>query len=152
MSTPFIVRQGEGRLTQPYNVLGMPVLLKLAAADTGGELSFFVARYGKYQGPPLHSHPVDETFYVIDGQHRFKAGDDLYEANPGDMVFIPRNTPHTTLCLSDSGHLLFSVNPGGPVEAIFARLDAFTAPPSVEEVIRVHEELGITILGAPLQP
>lgn len=148
----FIVKQGEGVLSKPYNVLGMPVLLKVAAADTCGELSFFVAHYGKHQGPPLHSHPVDETFYVIDGQHRFKAGDELYEAGPGDMVFIPRNTPHTTLCLSDNGRLLFSVNPSGPVEAIFAKLDAFTSPPSMQEVMEAHEALGISILGAPLQP
>lgn len=150
MPSPFILKPTESKKGKPLNVLGMPVYVKLSGSDTGDQLSIFIAEYKKNQGPPLHMHDVDETFYVLEGEHIFQAGDERFNGKPGDVVFIPRNTVHTTLCITDTGKLLFTVNPTGPVEKIFEKLDAYTSMPSVEEVVRIHEELGLKIVGPPI--
>ncbi|MFT4016748.1 MAG: cupin domain-containing protein [Agriterribacter sp.] len=150
MPSPFILKPAESRNGKPLDVLGMPVYVKTTGSDTGNQLSIFIAEYKKNQGPPLHTHDVDETFYVLEGEHIFQAGDERFFGKPGDVVFIPRNTVHTTLCITDMGKLLFTVNPTGPVEKIFEKLDAYTSMPSVEEVVRVHEELGLKIVGPPI--
>lgn len=150
MPSPFILKPAESRNGRPLNVLGMPVYVKTSGSDTGNQLSIFIAEYKKNQGPPLHMHDVDETFYVLEGEHIFQADDNRFYGKPGDVIFIPRNTVHTTLCTTDTGRLLFTVNPTGPVEKIFEKLDAYTTMPPVEEVVRVHEELGLKIVGPPL--
>lgn len=46
-------------------------------------------------GPALHTHDVeDEAFYVIDGVLAITAGDQQYDAGPGDFVYIPHGTVH----------------------------------------------------------
>lgn len=150
MSQPFILRQEESRNGRVLNVLGMPVYLKLAGSDTANQLSIFIAEYAKNQGPPLHKHDVDEWFYVLEGEHIFQVGYESFSGKPGDCIFIPRNMVHTTLCISDGGKLLFTVNATGPVEKLFQKLDTYTEIPSVEELMKAHAELGIEIVGPPI--
>jgi mannose-6-phosphate isomerase-like protein (cupin superfamily) len=45
-------------------------------------------------GPVLHVHPYDETFIVVAGRARFFVGDQVIEAEAGDVVFGPRGLPH----------------------------------------------------------
>ncbi|MDQ6812597.1 MAG: cupin domain-containing protein [Bacteroidota bacterium] len=151
MEQAFILKPNEGRLSKPYNVLGMPVHLKVSSSDTGGQMSIFVAEYKRNEGPPLHLHDNDEAFFIIEGEFIFQAGDKRFTGVAGDTVFIPRNTPHTTLTVSETGKMLFTVNPTGNVEKIFEKLDSYKEMPSIEEIVRVHEELGLKIVGPPLQ-
>ena len=150
MKRAFILKPGGGRRPKPYNVLGMPVYLKVSGNDTGDLLSVFIADYKKNEGPPRHSHNLDETFYIIEGEFIFQAGDEKFTGVAGDTVFIPRNVPHTTLTVSETGKMLFTVNPSGNVEALFEKLDSYKTMPSIEEIVRVHEELGLKIVGPPL--
>lgn len=151
MITPFILKSDESREGKTLNVLGMPVQIKVSAADTGGQLSVFLAAYGKNQGPPLHTHDVDEVFYIIEGDHIFEAAGQRFYSKPGDVVFVPRNTVHTTLCTSDGGgKILFTVNPSAPVEELFQKLDSYPEFPPMEEIVRIHEEMGLKIMGPPL--
>ena len=46
-------------------------------------------------GSKLHTQPDhDEIVIVIDGEAKFRVGDEVYRIGPGDFVFIPRNTLH----------------------------------------------------------
>ena len=45
-------------------------------------------------GPKLHMHPYDETFIVVAGRARFFVGDQVIEAEAGDVVFGPKGLPH----------------------------------------------------------
>ena len=41
-------------------------------------------------GPPLHLHfEQDEVFFVLEGQFRFRIGDDIHEAGSDDILFGP---------------------------------------------------------------
>ncbi|MCP8938640.1 cupin domain-containing protein [Alsobacter sp. SYSU M60028] len=61
----------------------------------GGECT--VLTYGNDtvgMGPKLHMHPYDETFVVVAGRARFFVGDQVIEAEAGDVVFGPKGLPH----------------------------------------------------------
>ena len=150
MQTSFILDSKESRLNKPYNVLGMDVYLKVSGSDTNGQMSMFYAEYNKNQGPPLHLHPVDETFYITGGAFIFQLGDQRVTAVAGSTVFIPGMMPHAFLTTSEKGTMVFMVNPTGNVELVFERLSALPADPSIEQVVRIHEELGLQIVGPPL--
>lgn len=150
MQKPFILNKNESRLNEPYNVLGMDVSLKIAGSDTNGQMSMFYAEYHKNQGPPLHLHDVDETFYITEGEFIFQMGDTRVTAVAGNTLFVPRMMQHAFLTISEKGKMIFMVNPTGKVEVLFERLSSYQEMPSIDEVVRVHEEFGLQIVGPPL--
>ena len=42
----------------------------------------------------LHQHAADETIYMIKGTMRWIVGGKEVTINPGDVLYIPPNTPH----------------------------------------------------------
>jgi mannose-6-phosphate isomerase-like protein (cupin superfamily) len=46
------------------------------------------------EGPPLHTHAVDQLYYVLSGQMNVQLGTDTFVVNPDTLVFIPAGTPH----------------------------------------------------------
>lgn len=45
-------------------------------------------------GPRLHQHPYPETFIVRTGRALFTVGDKQIEAEAGQILVVPANTPH----------------------------------------------------------
>jgi quercetin 2,3-dioxygenase len=148
MQTSFILKANESR--QQYNLLGHPAFLKIGGNDTQGQLSLFSGEYHKNQGPPLHLHNVDETFYILEGEFIFQTGDTRVTAVKGDTVFVPRNMTHTYLTVSETGKMLFMVNPTGTIEQLFEGLSSYQERPSIEEIVRLHESFGLKIVGPPI--
>ena len=46
------------------------------------------------EGPTLHVHPYDEVFTIQESRARFTVGDEVIDAEVGDIVFGPANVPH----------------------------------------------------------
>ena len=46
------------------------------------------------EGPTLHVHPYDEIFTITEGRARFTVGDQIIDAEAGDVVLGPANMPH----------------------------------------------------------
>lgn len=66
-------------------------------------------------GPPLHSHPDEETFYVLSGSFEFSLGDisNPVQATQGDVVKVFGNAVHTYKNIGDAaGKLLTIATPG----------------------------------------
>ena len=64
-------------------------------------------------GPPHHHGEAETAAYVISGQIRVYFGEDFKEyvdAGPGDVIFVPANTPHIEGNVTDE-----------PAEAILSR-------------------------------
>lgn len=55
-----------------------------------------------------HTHPHEQSGYVISGKYQMTVGDKVYELNPGDSYAIPGNVPHS-----------FKVLEGGEVIDVF---------------------------------
>ncbi len=51
---------------------------------------------------PLHSHPHEQTGYLVKGQIRLTIGVDIHEVMPGDSWCIPGGTQHSAEIIKDS--------------------------------------------------
>lgn len=51
---------------------------------------------------PVHSHPYEQTGYLVKGRIRLKIGAQEYEARPGDSWCIPAGVEHGAQILEDS--------------------------------------------------
>jgi mannose-6-phosphate isomerase-like protein (cupin superfamily) len=77
-------------------------VIALADEQVGGPESDFVIVEWTDSGEsewdwiaPLHvHHRDDEAWYVVEGQLRFRLGDEIREAGPGEAVLAPKGTPH----------------------------------------------------------
>lgn len=47
-----------------------------------------------YQAP-LHMHPEDEAWYVLEGMLRVREGERVHDVPAGGAVIVPGGTPHT---------------------------------------------------------
>jgi quercetin dioxygenase-like cupin family protein len=76
------------------NVVGEQITVLADGAATGS-YEIFRQAGPEGSGPPPHSHPWDEAFYVIAGQVIFGVdGDDNRLAPPGALVHIPGGSTH----------------------------------------------------------
>ncbi len=136
---PAIFRsQGEGhRVPGPEGNT-----LKATGKETGGSIGFFEATSEPGFGPPPHiHHSADELFYVLEGAFEFRLGEQLFRADPGAFVFIPRGTVHAPLCLGPApGRIVAAFVPGGQEQSFeeFSRLAAsHNGEPPPEELARI---------------
>lgn len=44
--------------------------------------------------PPHHIHPVDQLYYVVEGEMQLQLGSERFAAGPDTLVYIPAGTPH----------------------------------------------------------
>jgi quercetin dioxygenase-like cupin family protein len=102
--------------SEPLWFLGTLVHPRLTGVQTGGRFSLQEALLPRGAAPPLHSHPQDETLYVLDGEVAFWLGEDDAPAcrgGPGTTVFAPAGTPHSFRVESDSARMLYLSTPAG---------------------------------------
>jgi quercetin dioxygenase-like cupin family protein len=148
MAEPVFQRPGEGGTVD--NPLGGDVVFKARGEQTEGTLTAFETVVAPGEGPPLHTHAnEDESLYVLDGEVRFKLGDEIRAAPAGSFVFIPRGAPHTWQNVGDGpARLLIHFTPSG-MERFFDGFAALETPgPAAFET--VGAEVGMDVVGPPL--
>ncbi|MBC8085598.1 MAG: cupin domain-containing protein [Hymenobacter sp.] len=152
LDSGFVVAAGTGRLGEQIRLGGhSPTDLKVAAQDTGGAFSLWEYTGHEKGGPPLHVHPhQDEAFYVLTGTYRFRVGKAEHELMAGDLIFLPRNVPHTFAQLTESGRLLCFFQPAGRMEDFFREAARFRAPPTPKQAARLFADHGMRVVGPPL--
>jgi quercetin dioxygenase-like cupin family protein len=167
MTAPRIVTTAE-----PLWFLGTLQRVKLEGAQSDGRLAVWEGVMPRGAAPPLHSHPQDETVYVLEGELTAwvvaseELGDDWVERDPrrlgpGSLLYAPGGTPHTFRVESDTARLLFMSTPAGVEEYVKAlaepaRWPWLQPPPDGERVApdrlrEVEERLGM-IRHAPPPP
>jgi quercetin dioxygenase-like cupin family protein len=126
--------------------------LKIGSADTGGGMAVF-EQIGQSPngGPPLHIHlQQDEFFHVLEGEYRFRVGDEHFPASVGDTIFLPRGVPHAFIQLTAHARMLVTYQPAGDMEAFFRETAAWTVSPTKDEVARAFAAHGMQVVGPPL--
>ena len=63
-------------------------------APHGATVSLILDRSDPGQGPRLHRHPYDETWFVQAGNVTFQSGESSIQAGPGDIIVVPPEVPH----------------------------------------------------------
>ena len=51
---------------------------------------------------PMHTHPHEQTGYLVSGRFLFELGDEKRELGPGDCWLVPSNVPHRVTALEAS--------------------------------------------------
>lgn len=134
--TPFIVRNNDGIPLWLNNDI---YTIKLDKENTNGVLSVIEGHVGPGGGPIWHRHDdADEIFLVLDGDLTVRAGKEVFEAGPGDFVFVPRGTYHQ---FRNNGRkpikILLMFSPAG-FEGFF-RETGVEAEPAVIPPLHVHD-------------
>jgi quercetin dioxygenase-like cupin family protein len=146
MPTPFTVaRQHEQRL----NVVGEQITVLASGAATGSyEIFRQVGPEGS--GPPLHTHPWDESFYVIAGEITFNIDDREGIAGPGTLVHLPAGTTHGFRFGNGGGEML-SITSREGASHLFVELDreVSTEHPDLAKLIEVSVRHGLEIVVPP---
>jgi quercetin dioxygenase-like cupin family protein len=130
--------------------VGGPLTFKVRGEQTNGALAVFENVIPPGQGPPLHTHAnEDESWYVIEGDLRFKLAGELHRASAGTFVFVPRRTPHCFQNVADApARILVTFTPAG-MEHFFDRFAALSAPDPAA-FVSIGEPLGMHVIGPPL--
>jgi mannose-6-phosphate isomerase-like protein (cupin superfamily) len=146
---PFIVRADVDRFETPAVFLNGRFDVKVSGKDTGGALCVIDTIRRRPGGPPVHYHHAqDEWFYVLDGDFKFRVGDELFVLGPGDSTFGPRGLPHGFRNLTPTGRLMIAFQPALTMETFFALAGV---DPLSERFAALSREHGMEIVAHPLE-
>ena len=76
--------------------------IRLKTLVYGKETLFSEFRMEKGSILPKHSHPHEQTGYLVKGKMKLTIGEDTFEANSGDCWCIEGNVEHSAEILEDS--------------------------------------------------
>jgi len=165
-AAPEIVTSSEARW-----FLGTLVRPKLTGEHTRGRFALWEGVLPRGAAPPLHSHPQDETFYVLEGAVVVWAvpADEVADerwldtqaraCGPGAAIFVPGGTPHTFRVDSDTARMLFLSTPAGIERFVDALAEPagwpwLPAPPDgprvpADRLLAAEREHAVTRFGLP---
>jgi quercetin dioxygenase-like cupin family protein len=141
--------------------LGALVTIKVPGEAVDGRCTLIEFLMPRGASPPVHSHPQDETFTMIDGTLTFVAGDERFLCDAGASWIVPARVQHTFRVESETARLVAVYAPAG-MDHCFRNAglpaDAATLPPAdaptrpleeIEEAMRNH---GHDNFGPPMGP
>jgi len=123
-------------------------------ADTGGTFLLFEDSMDRGKRTPLHTHPADETMYLIEGELLMHLDGREHRVRTGGLVVAPAGVPHAFLVTSETARVLWLHTPG-TCEAFYrtASEPLTAATERVVDLDRVRQAAqsagGIEILGPP---
>jgi quercetin dioxygenase-like cupin family protein len=141
--------------------LGTLAIVRVPGEATQGRFALIEFLFPHRTSPPLHTHPQDESYIVLEGRLTVQAGDQRFELEAGGSAVVPMGVPHTFRVASETARVLVLSTPAGlerfvrdgSVPASAATLPPADAPrPSPDELERVFRAHGQVNLGPPLGP
>jgi quercetin dioxygenase-like cupin family protein len=84
--------------TDPRNLwfLNTHVTIRVSARDGSDGISVLEHHARQGDSPPLHiHHDEDEIFHVLEGEVRYRVGDQERRARVGETLLTPKGIPHT---------------------------------------------------------
>lgn len=146
-TAPFFVRTTD--YAQPLNVVGEHITV-LASGRRTGSYEIFIQEGPEGSGPIPHTHPWDESFYVIRGEVEFSLGDDAASvASVGTLVHVPAGAKHWFRWRQGGGAMI-SITSGTSASAMFTHIHAEIAPdqPNVERLMAIATRHGLATWAA----
>jgi len=98
--------------------------VKVGTEQSAGELLFMATTTAPGKGTPLHTHPVHEYFYILDGTYEFRALHEgvaeTFRAAAGSVVHVPPDVPHQyTNVTEKTGQMLTLFTPATSMQRFF---------------------------------
>ena len=96
-------------------------------------------------GPPPHSHPWDESFYVTKGSVQFTCNGQTSNCQEGTLVNVPAGTVHAFSFGEGGGEMIEITTSNSKAIPMFSALDRIIppGPPDVTKVIEVAGEYDV---------
>lgn len=146
MSEAIIVDKNAG---PNLNVVGEQITVLASSAQTGSyEVFHQVGAEGS--GPPPHSHPWDEAFYVTRGEITFGVGEKTAAGRAGTFVHVPAGSMHWFRFGAGGGEMV-SVASRGNASRMFTDFDREISPqqPDLGKLIEIAARHGANIPPPP---
>jgi len=108
--------------------------------ESNNQYAIFEESVPPLGGPPPHTHPDEEVFYVLDGDFEFVLNDleNPFKALAGSVVHVPSNAVHTFKNVgTTSGKMLVIITPGKLLDyfrVIGNQLNNISEMPNMNEV------------------
>jgi quercetin dioxygenase-like cupin family protein len=141
--------------------LGTLAIIRVPGEAVDGRFALIEFLFPRHATPPLHTHPQDESYIVLDGQLTVHAGANRFELEAGGIGVVPTGVVHTFRVDSDTARVLVLSTPAG-IERLVrdgsVPATSPTLPPPdtprptperLEQLFRIHHQVN---LGAPLAP
>jgi len=127
------------------NIVGEHVTV-LASGEATGGYEVFLQRGPEGSGPPPHSHPWDESFFVVGGRIEFGIGAETKTADPGTLVHLPAGTVHWFRFGAGGGEMLSMTSRLG-ASKMFTDMAQEVAPenPDLAKLGEVGERHGLKL-------
>ena len=140
---PFIV--APEHYAPELDIVGEHVTV-LASGESTGSYEIFLQRGPEGSGPPPHSHPWDESFYVVKGRIDFGFGGDARTALPGTLVHLPAGTVHWFRFGAGGGEMISMTSRLGASQ-MFTDMAREIAPthPDLEQLAEVGGRHGLKV-------
>ena len=141
--------------------LGTLATIKVPGEASDGRFALIEFLFPNGASPPLHTHPQDESYVVLEGALTIQAGEDRFELEAGGAAVVPMGVAHTFRVDSGTARVLVLSTPAGlermvrdgSVSATTATLPPSDTPrPSPEEIAEIFRAHGQVNLGASLGP
>ena len=150
MAEQISVQPSEGGAAD--HPLGGAVAFKVRGGETDGSVTAFETVVAPGLGPPLHEHAnEEETLYVLEGEVRFKLGEEMVSGPPGTFVFVPRGTSHTFQNVGQTpARMLIHFTPSG-MERFFEEFAELPVEEAGADVFHsIGAKVGMHVVGPPL--
>jgi quercetin dioxygenase-like cupin family protein len=141
--------------------LGTLATIRVSGQATDERFALIEFLFPRHASPPLHTHPQDESYIVLEGRLTVQAGEQRFELEAGAAAVVPMGVSHTFRVDSDTARVLVLSTPAGLERMIRDGSIAATAPtlppngtrrPSPERLESIFRAHGQMNLGPPLAP
>lgn len=99
---------------QTFSLLGNTITCKFNREGEGGTFYELLSPAGAGV-PPLHTHPWDEWYYILEGKIEMHLGDRVVRATPGLTAHLPAGVAHTFQAKSPQVRVLVWVSQAAAV-------------------------------------
>jgi len=102
--------------------LGTLATIKVPGEASGGRFALIEFVFPHGASPPLHTHPQDESYVVLEGRLTIQAGDERFVLEAGGAAVVPMGVAHTFRVDTDTARVLvLSIRRGSSASYATAR-------------------------------
>ena len=126
LGLPFVLRNQSG--FNFWDIKSGDYFIELEGQHYGWDSSTVqVTSMGPGHGPPMHTHPVEEIFVLVEGEGAFAIGDEIVHLKAPAVVRVPPHTPHSPVSLGSGRNVMVDFFPSSqPGAAPSDASDPFT--------------------------
>lgn len=128
------------------DVVGIAITI-LAPNSRTGSYEITLQEGPEGVGPPAHSHPWDESFYVTRGSVAFSAEGTEQVVGPGTLVHVPAGILHAYRFGAGGGGMVEFSGAGGEATRLFSAVAAEVpeGAANLPQLLRVMERHGVAV-------